>query len=115
MSNGIYQCVCKQVRLKLSANVYRAYYPYKAGRLCRLRFICFARLTLKAPITTKFDCFCRLLNCFRRLSNRLLLYEQSDLGPHCLSLYLALLNNVSKNLQQTTNADGIFGSFFCWR
>ena len=34
------------------------------------------------------------------------------MGPHCLSLYLALLNNVSKKLQQTTNADGIFGLFF---
>ena len=43
---------------------------------------------------------------------RLILYEQSDLGPHCLSLYLVLLNNVSIKLQQTTNADGIFGLFF---
>ena len=43
---------------------------------------------------------------------RLLLCEQSDLGPHCLSLYLALLNNVSKTLQQTTNTDEIFGLFF---
>ena len=34
--------------------------------------------------------------------------EQSDLGLHCLSLYLTLLNNVSKNLQQTTKAGGIF-------
>ena len=35
--------------------------------------------------------------------------EQSDLDPHCFSLYLTLLNDVSKNLQQTTNADdGIF-------
>ena len=34
--------------------------------------------------------------------------EQSDLGPHCLSLYLTLLNNVSKNLQQMTKADRIF-------
>ena len=27
-------------------------------------------LTLKAPITTKVVCFCRLLNCFRSLSNK---------------------------------------------
>ena len=26
--------------------------------------------------------------------------EQSDLSPHCLSLYLTLLNDVGKNLQQ---------------
>ena len=37
------------------------------------------------------------------------------MGSHCLSIYLALLNNVSKNLRQTTNADGIFGLFICWR
>ena len=43
---------------------------------------------------------------------RLLLKEQSDLGPHFLSLYLTLLNNVSKNLQQTTNADRIFRLLF---
>ena len=56
MSNSIYQCVCKRVRLKFSVNVYR-----HTNRICRLRFSCFARVTLKAPITTKFDCFCRLL------------------------------------------------------
>ena len=61
------QCVCKQLRLKFSADVYQAYLPYKAGRLCRLRSSCFARLTLKAPITTKLDCFCRLLKYFRSL------------------------------------------------
>ena len=60
-------------------------------------------LTLKALFTTKFVCFCRLLKCLRNLSNK-----QYRLGPHCLSLHLTLLNNVSKNLQQKTNADGIF-------
>ena len=70
-------------------------------------------LTLKAPITSKFVLFCCLLKCFRSLSNkqcrlRLLLWEQSDLGAHCLSLWLALLNNVSKNLQQTTSFRMIF-------
>ena len=75
---------------------------YKAGRLCRLRFSCFARLTLKAPITTKFDCFCRLLKCFRSLSNKQCRlrsdcsYTSSLIWVHSLSLYLALLNNVSK-------------------
>ena len=43
---------------------------------------------------------------------RLLIYEQFNLGPHCLSLYLTLLNNVSKNLQQTTTADRIFRLIF---
>ena len=32
------------------------------------------------------------------------------MGPHCLSLYLALLN-VSKDLQQTTNGDGFSNDF----
>ena len=35
-----------------------------------------------------------------------------DLGPHCLSLYLTMLNNVSKHVQQTTKADGIFRWIF---
>ena len=30
------------------------------------------------------------------------------MGSHCLSLYLILLNNVSKDLQQTTKAGIIF-------
>ena len=55
MSNSIYQCVCKQVRLFLRT------FTGHTNRICRLRFSCFARLTIKAPITTKFDCFCRLL------------------------------------------------------
>ena len=71
VSNSIYQCVCKQVRLKFFLRTFTGHTkPYKAGRICRLRFSCFARLTLKAPITTKFDCFCRLLKCFRSLSNK---------------------------------------------
>ena len=28
--------------------------------------------------------------------------KQSDMGPNFLSLYITLLNNVNKNLQQTT-------------
>ena len=32
-----------------------------------------------------------------------------------MSPYLNLLNNVSKNLQQTTKADGTFRLIFCWR
>ena len=43
---------------------------------------------------------------------RLLLKEQSDLGPHCLSLFLTLLINVGKKLQQTTKADVIFRCIF---
>ena len=39
---------------------------------------------------------------------RLLLKEQSDQGPHCLSRYLTLLNNVSKNLQPTEFSDDFF-------
>ena len=42
---------------------------------------------------------------------RLLLQEQSDLGPHCLSLYLTMLNNVSKHLQQTTKQTEILDEF----
>ena len=61
-------------------------------------------LTLNAPITIKFVCFCHLLKCFRSL--------QSDLGPHCLSQNLTLSNNVSKNLQQTTNADRFSDDIF---
>ena len=34
------------------------------------------------------------------------------MDPHCLPLYLHLLNNVSKTLQQTTLAGDIFRSIF---
>ena len=37
------------------------------------------------------------------------------MGSHCLSLYLILLSNVSKDLQQTKTAGGIFKWCFCWR
>ena len=33
------------------------------------------------------------------------LYDQSDVGPHCLLPYLHKSNNVSKNMLQTTYAD----------
>ena len=76
-------------------------------------------LTLKTSITTKVICFCRLLKCFSSLSNKQYrprldcsYREQSDLGRHCLSLYLTLLNNASKNLQQTTKADRILDDHF---
>ena len=51
VSNSIYQCVFKQVRLFLRT------FTGHTSRICRLRFTCFARLTIKEPITTKFDCF----------------------------------------------------------
>ena len=58
MSNSIYQCVCKQVRFFLRT------FTGHTNRICRLRFSCFARLTIKASIKTKFDCFRRLLKVF---------------------------------------------------
>ena len=53
-------------------------------------------LTLNAPTATKVVCFSHLLKCLRSLYGkqtvwtqiRLLLWEQSVLGPHCLLLYL---------------------------
>ena len=50
-------------------------------------------LALKVPITTIVVCFTRLLKCLKKLMTvlthiRLFLYEQSDLGPCCLLLYL---------------------------
>ena len=44
-------------------------------------------LTLKVPITTTGVCFC-LLKCLRTFFDK---QEQSDLGPHCLPLYLHTL------------------------
>ena len=64
VSNSIYQSVCQKVLCFL-----RTFTGY-TNRIKRLRFSCFARLTLKAPTKTKFDCFCRLLKCLRSLSNK---------------------------------------------
>ena len=56
---------------------------------------------------------CRLLFfskrfCSKQRAQIRLLWEQSDLGPHCLSVVL----DVSIYMQQTTSADGIFIFFF---
>ena len=62
-------------------------------------------------IRTKVVCFCHLLKCLRSLFDRqsgTTPEEQSYLGPHFLSLYLNLSNDVCKNMQQTTEADSIF-------
>ena len=70
-----------------------------------LSMLCCA-LSFKVQITTKIVCFCRLHNVLEAFPTN------SVDSDHCLSLYLTLLNNVSKNLQQTTNADRIFRGFF---
>ena len=48
-------------------------------------------LTVKAPITTKFVCFCHLLEAFSTNSvepGQTAPTEQSDLDPHCLPPHL---------------------------
>ena len=65
--------------------------------------------------------FCCLLNCFKiffdsidpdQTAPVLLLQEQSDLGPHCMPLYLHMLlmlaNLSSSRLKQTTFSDAFF-------
>ena len=88
---------------------------------CPEFMVCLIKLTLKAPITTKFVCFCCLLKCFRSLSNKQCRLrpdcsqEQSDLGPQCLSLNLTLLNNVSKKFAADDKCRQNFQMIFCWR
>ena len=76
-------------------------------------------LTLKAPIATKVVCLSCLLKCLRNLYDKQcgprLDWEQSDLGPSCLLLYLnssvMLDNHCSRRLQQTA----FFRFIFSWR
>ena len=58
VSNSIlYQCVCKQVRLRFSANVYQAYYPYLSSAVqlfCTIKayLCCFTHFTVdKSKLT----------------------------------------------------------------
>ena len=60
----------------------------------------------------KFDWFVVCWNVLEVFPTNSVDSDQTALGTHCLSLYLALLNNVSKKMQQTTIAAGIFGFFF---
>ena len=89
-----------------------------ANTLSKMQIKIIAILALKTQITTKVICFCRWLKCFRRsLSNKQCRlrsdcsYKSSQIR-HCLSLYLTLLNNVSKNLQQTTKQAECSDEFF---
>ena len=62
------------------------------------------------PSTTELVCFCCLLKCFRNLFSKLL--EQSDLGQHCLPLYLHQSMTVAQKIQRTSKADVIFKCIF---
>ena len=71
-------------------------------------------LSLKALITTKIVCFCRLPKCFRNHFNKH--YRPRPSESTLFVSILTLVNNVSKYTQQTTLADNVFRcSFFCWR
>ena len=82
----------------------------------------YAILTLNAPITTKVDCFSRLLKCLRSLygKQRGPRSDCSYIGAVCSgsTLFASILNSsvlLGNYLQQTTSTDAIFRCIFSWR
>ena len=75
-----------------------------------MRLLVIFILSLKALITTKIVCFCRLIICYRNLFNKH--YRLRSSGSTLFVSILTLVNNVSKYTQQTTLADIVFRCIF---